>query len=1280
MKSKKRNSLCFSLFVVLLSPLACFAEINTIKGFSYGDQELLNSSRESSKGLPKTLNKCQLAQIIKSRPKSADLKSSLQHCIDLLSSTVNGAVSSKQWKDLANISKQLIELKKYQQKTTAYSGGISGVGIQIDLDQHSNLITITQVVPGAPAALAGLKVNDAIVSINGKAIIITSNTDLKEIIYQVRGADGTSVDIRLRRGRKEWSQRLVRRLINTNANSGEVYLREYVGLYKAYYMQEDLAGAKKTYPTLFNILRAKHGDSSEEIASLMVDHASFLFYRGEQNKAYTLLKSAITIYEKNPEVNKQDLMLLYSKASFYLNSLNRTMLAMSFQDNALAIFRKHPELQSSNNARQLVANIGFTAQSCTNNYHDNSRCYEYGVSSYEIASQFLAESDLAYQLALFYYAESVFTYRTLPEAMVFYKKVLSLKEAYHSNDPKSILITINNIASKFAASGNYFEAEQYFVKASKVALDSFGQKSEQYIMAHDQLINFYSYAGLYASMNAVIDDLYKQALLLRGNDEDSDQFRLAAYKFKLFSLNRSNKSTARDIVDKTSLLIRKYPSDPIAKLVGLQVKAYDSLVLQSDLNKTKQYYLGMLRLINEELTTRKDSLDTERLKFLTLDTLSMIEAASGDYSKAIESASALLKLTRSKGRLMESLIPYRLQKLAQYQIGLGRYNYARKLLDNGIEEAHKINSYSDLFSFLYLAQGHLSALQGNAADAVKYFDKFTISYIDGVYSSLWRTPSYLRTQLSSPYPEEVESIFQYHANSNHYNQAALFTRLNFKGIIADIELIQNKLISVDNKTTEIKKKLQFAYKRASAVGISETERGRSMLIISELENTLFELMPFLKFKPTQVNEVASNLPANSILVEFQKYGRFPRQDRIYFANQKKYQYAAFVLSSSGAIRRFDLGPAEIIDTAIARASHASSEGLSDADKQWVNVSKLILAPLNEVIIPNGEIFISPDSELNRVPFTALPSPFSSGFLVDTVRLRILTSGRDLLALSKQLDHQSKSSVVIANPSFDVAETKIERAQNSLPLTRSSSIDPIRNGIRWVHLPATEKEGSAIASLIHAKLVHSAQATPLFVQTSLGPKILHIASHGYFFGDQQDNASMPVLNSFGVGYGLGVSSNSGQGLSRNQKNPLLKSGIVLAGANQPTTNPDDDGYLTALEVSRLQLNGTELFVVSACASGQGDVQTGEGVYGLSRAIAVAGARSSLLSLWKVDDAATAEFMIRFYKRLKAGEGRSDALAAVQKEFRAGSVGDGKWKEPYYWAAWQLVGDWRPIPGL
>jgi CHAT domain-containing protein len=146
---------------------------------------------------------------------------------------------------------------------------------------------------------------------------------------------------------------------------------------------------------------------------------------------------------------------------------------------------------------------------------------------------------------------------------------------------------------------------------------------------------------------------------------------------------------------------------------------------------------------------------------------------------------------------------------------------------------------------------------------------------------------------------------------------------------------------------------------------------------------------------------------------------------------------------------------------------------------------------------------------------------------------------------------------------------------------------------------------------------------------------------------------------------------------------LRSGIVLAGANNPGLDPNDDGLLTALEATALQLDGTELVVLSACSTGAGDIQSGEGLYGLQRALTVAGARSTLLSLWKVDDAATAEFMVRFYRRLKAGEGRADALAGVQAEFRAGEVkgpAGEDWSRPYYWAAWQLVGDWRPIEGL
>jgi CHAT domain-containing protein len=185
-------------------------------------------------------------------------------------------------------------------------------------------------------------------------------------------------------------------------------------------------------------------------------------------------------------------------------------------------------------------------------------------------------------------------------------------------------------------------------------------------------------------------------------------------------------------------------------------------------------------------------------------------------------------------------------------------------------------------------------------------------------------------------------------------------------------------------------------------------------------------------------------------------------------------------------------------------------------------------------------------------------------------------------------------------------------------------------------------------------------------------VLHVATHG-FFQPNQETTPPDLLRTIGSDHQLLNSLKS--------EDPMLRSGLVLAGADNPTANPADDGYLTAAEAAGLQLDGTELVVLSACSTGQGDSKTGEGVYGLQRALTVAGARSTLLSLWKVDDAATAVFMTRFYTLLKEGKGRGEALVQVQREFRTDPAYKAKgWDRPYYWAAWQLVGDWKPIQGL
>ena len=233
---------------------------------------------------------------------------------------------------------------------------------------------------------------------------------------------------------------------------------------------------------------------------------------------------------------------------------------------------------------------------------------------------------------------------------------------------------------------------------------------------------------------------------------------------------------------------------------------------------------------------------------------------------------------------------------------------------------------------------------------------------------------------------------------------------------------------------------------------------------------------------------------------------------------------------------------------------------------------------------------------------------------------------------------------------------------------------------WKPLPGTKKEGEFVAGLIDGRLLVQEDARAEAVQQAKAPMVLHIASHAFFLADEEKESRQ---GSEGHTTRTGLQRKSGLKASRLAgESPLLRSGVALAGANQISQRKDreegDDGYLTSLEVAQLNLRGTELVVISACESGKGEIKAGEGVYGLKRAIAVSGARSSLLSLWKVNDQATADFMESFYRRLKKGMGRADALAQTQRDFRESSHPD--WNHPYVWAAFQLSGDWRPIDGL
>jgi CHAT domain-containing protein len=197
-----------------------------------------------------------------------------------------------------------------------------------------------------------------------------------------------------------------------------------------------------------------------------------------------------------------------------------------------------------------------------------------------------------------------------------------------------------------------------------------------------------------------------------------------------------------------------------------------------------------------------------------------------------------------------------------------------------------------------------------------------------------------------------------------------------------------------------------------------------------------------------------------------------------------------------------------------------------------------------------------------------------------------------------------------------------------------------------------------------------RATEAALKQLHSPGILHVATHGFFLRDQE----LELVGARDVGAPRVRSvSASDQPI----ENPLLLSGLALAGVNQRLGRADqgDDGVLTALEAASLDLWGTKLVVLSACDTGVGEVKNGEGIFGLRRALSLAGSETQVMSLWPVSDLGARDFMIEYYKALERGEGRGDGLRRVQLETlkRRGR------RHPFYWASFIQSGEWANLEG-
>ncbi|MDC2993818.1 CHAT domain-containing protein [bacterium] len=589
---------------------------------------------------------------------------------------------------------------------------------------------------------------------------------------------------------------------------------------------------------------------------------------------------------------------------------------------------------------------------------------------------------------------------------------------------------------------------------------------------------------------------------------------------------------------------------------------------------------------------------------------------------------------------------------------------------SGIEKLYGLNDSSLIQPLINLAMAHYR-LQ-NYGEAERLLRRSLSMQFSRIQEEAIYLPVSQRLDFLSTFGISYAAIFSATNLHPHGKELALWARLNRHGLLEELQKRQQTLAILKGPHESIIDRLKLiSSELSSRTGLSEVSRQKLILEQERLEEQLYSLLPQFESKIVQVSDVNDSLPDSSVLIEFQKYKQFQFKNVVDALDVKSWgedHYQALILPKNGVIISLDLGPAEPIDRLIHDALRASESSMPNALELWQKVGSRVIHPIAKHAVDYKTWFISPDSELNRIPYFALKGPLGGKFLVESVDLRLITTGRELLAKVNAPPVIKNQSLVVADPSFDFKVSGNADMSDVKTLSSGRRSAELQNTI-WSPLPGTAKEGRFISELIDAELLLKGEASSLALLSVKSPHILHIASHSYF---------QPALELDPFDMASHFWSASELNPNQSFENPLLRSGIVLAGANYPDDNPIDDGYVTALEFASMDLNSTQMVVVSGCESGMGDVFAGEGVYGLKRAIAVAGAESTLLSLWKVDDRATAAFMKEFYTLLDNGLAKDKALSLTQSKFRDHPIP--LWREPYVWAAFQLSGDPRPISGF
>jgi len=877
------------------------------------------------------------------------------------------------------------------------------------------------------------------------------------------------------------------------------------------------------------------------------------------------------------------------------------------------------------------------------------------------------------------------------KAELFYQRALTIKEKTLGPDHPDVANSLNHLAYLYSRKGDYVRAEPFFQRALTILEKTVGSEHLDVASALNNLANLYNDRGDYGKA----ESLYQRALAINEKalgpehpDVATSLNNLGAYYNAIGDYERAEQLYQRALVIREKILGPEHPD--VAQTLNNLANIYPK---RGDYAKAEP-------LFQRALTIKEKTLGPDHPGVATsLINLAILYSVSANYEKAEPLYHRALTIKEKTLGPEHPDVAASLNGLANLYLKRKDYAKAELLYQRALTNWEK--SLGPEHRYIAEALNNLAILyaaKGNIAQALTFLSR--ANAVDEGNFALNLAIGSERQKLAylALFSQRIDFTLSLHSQVAPNDPQALdiaFTTLlrrKARGLDAmtdTIAIFRRHATPQDQAFFDQLAQVRSQLAALTLKGPNATKPGIYRTQLQQLEDEVDKLEAELSSRsagfrtqtlPVTLNTVRAAIPSGTALVEFAFFTPLnPRTEK-----SKPPRYLAYLLAPQGQPKWVDLGEAAIID----RAVEAWRKALRDPNRTDVRrlaraLDEKVMRPVRSLLsqLPGDihRLLIAPDGSLNLIPFAALVGE-RNRYLVERYSISYLTSGRDLLRL--QTSEPSKSApLVIANPLFGTGETVAAKPLDQTPANSPASDQPsneapARNDPREVFfqpLPGTRREALAIKAVLpEASLLLRDDATESALKQARAPSILHIATHGFFLDDQQ--APPPDTRGFSSDGLLRISDPRLMKWAAKIENPLLRSGLALAGVNRHNSG-DDDGLLTALETASLDLSGTKLVVLSACDTGVGKVKNGEGVYGLRRALVLAGSESQVISLWPVSDRETRGLMAGYYRRLTKGEGRGEALRQIQLEMLKGA----RLRHPYYWASFIQAGEWANLYG-